>query len=165
MSIAQSLLPEWDHEVENTKKMLAAVPDIDMDWKPHDKSMSLGKLAAHVAEIPLWMSSTLEQPELNWADFNYKPPEWTSTAVNQADFAERANAAREILARTTDATMFENWTMRNGDRVYFTMPKIAVLRNFVMNHIVHHRAQLGVYLRLNGCKIPGMYGPSADETM
>lgn len=165
MSIAQSLLPEWDHEVGNTKKMLAAVPDGDMNWKPHEKSMTLGRLAAHVAEIPMWMSTTLELPELNWADFNYTPPEWKSSAANQLDFEQRAAAAREVLARTSDATMFENWTMRNGDHVFFTMPKVVVLRNFVLNHIVHHRAQLGVYLRIQGCKIPGMYGPSADETM
>lgn len=165
MTIAQSLLGEWDHETGNTKKMLQAVPDTNMDWKPHEKSMSLGRLASHVAEIADWMGATLNAPELNWAEFNYSPPEWKSSAANVADFEAKAAAARVILAAASDEDMMKPWTMRNGDQVFFTMPKIAVLRNFVFNHIVHHRAQLGVYLRMQDVKIPGMYGPSADESM
>ncbi|MEX2048304.1 MAG: DinB family protein [Gemmatimonadota bacterium] len=152
MSIAQSLLGEWDHEVQNTKKMLDAVPDGAEDFKPHEKSLPLGRLASHVAEF-------------DWATFGYKPPSWPGSAKNAASYLEKAAAAREILAATSDEEMMKPWTMRNGDQVFFTMPKVAVLRNFVFNHIVHHRAQLGVYLRMQGVKVPGMYGPSADESM
>lgn len=165
MSIAQSFLGEWDHEVESTKKMLAAVPDGHADWKPAEKSMAMGRLAVHVCELPDWAAVTLLQPELDFAKFEYKPPAYTTAAENVAQFEKKAAAARAIIAAASDATYMENWTMRQGDQVFMTMPKVAVLRSFVFNHLIHHRAQLGVYLRMNGVKVPGMYGPSADESM
>lgn len=165
MSIVRALLEEWDHEVQNTKKMLEAVPDGVDEFKPHEKSMSLGRLAAHIAEIPEWMAPALRAPELDWATLQYTPPMWPGAAQNAAKYAANAAAAREILASAEEAGLAEPWTMRNGDRVIFTLPKAAVLRNFIFNHTVHHRAQLGVYLRMLGAKVPGMYGPSADEAM
>lgn len=165
MSIAQSFLGEWDHEVENTKKMLAAVPDGHADWKPSEKSMEMGRLAAHVAELADWAGVTLAQPGLDWASFTYTPPVYTTASDNVAKFEAKAKDARAVIAATSDAAFMEPWTMRKGEHVFFTMPKVAVLRNFVFNHIVHHRAQLSVYLRMHGVKVPGMYGPSADESM
>jgi uncharacterized damage-inducible protein DinB len=127
--------------------------------------MLLGRLASHVAELPDWVAATIHAPELDWATFAYTPPSWPGSAKNAANYLEKAAAARQILAATSDEEMMKPWTMRNGEHVFFTMPKVAVLRNFVFNHIVHHRAQLGVYLRMQGVKVPGMYGPSADESM
>jgi uncharacterized damage-inducible protein DinB len=165
MSIAESMLPEWDAEVASTRKLLAVLPDGHASFKPHEKSMDLGRLALHVAEIPEWMGMTIGTPELDFAKFDYKPPTWSSADDVRARFEKSVTAARQALAGTSDATMMENWTMRQGEQVYFTMPKVAVLRSFVFNHLVHHRAQLGVYLRMNNVAIPGMYGPSADEPM
>jgi uncharacterized damage-inducible protein DinB len=165
MSIAQSFLGDWDQEMQNTSKMLAAVPDGHADWKPSEKSMPLGRLAGHVAELADWAGVTMNFPELDFAKFEYKPPVYTTAADNVAKFEVKAKAAREIIANASDAAYMEPWTMRNGAQVFFTMPKVAVMRNFVFNHMIHHRAQLVVYLRMLGAKVPGMYGPSADEGM
>jgi uncharacterized damage-inducible protein DinB len=168
MSIAQGFLGEWDQEVESTKKLLALVPADKADWKPHPKSMSLGRLASHVAELPSWASATLELDEL---DMNppggpaYTPAEFGSTETNLANFERIAVEARKAIERAPDAEFMRNWTLKTGGNALFTMPKIAVLRSFVFNHLIHHRAQLGVYLRLQDVKIPGMYGPSADYPM
>ncbi|MGE0439992.1 MAG: DinB family protein [Gemmatimonadales bacterium] len=164
MSIAQSLLGEWDQEVANTVKMLSAVPEADQHWAPHAKSMKLGQLAAHIAEVPSWASVTVNTSELDFAT-GYTPPSFGSTAANVAAFEAQAKAARAALAGASDEEFMKSWTLRNGDQVFFTMPKIAVIRSFVFNHLIHHRAQLGVYLRLRDVKVPGMYGPSADEGM
>ena len=168
MSIAQSLLGEWDHEVESTKKMLLMVPDAKADWKPHAKSMTMGRLASHVAELTGWATTTIQQDEL---DLNppggapWKPTVFTSALDNVALFDKLQEAGRAAIAGASDADFMKPWTLKNGGQVYFTMPKIAVMRSFVFNHIVHHRAQLSVYLRLNDISVPGMYGPSADESM
>ena len=165
MSIGQSLLGEWDAEVANTVRMLSVVPDGKGDWAPHAKSMSLGRIATHIAELPDWSGVTLNFPELDFAKFDYKPTPFTTTAENVAVFKAKAKAAREVLANAADATFMEPWTLRKGEQVYFTMPKIAVIRSFVFNHMIHHRAQLSVYLRLLDVKFPGMYGPTADDPM
>ncbi len=165
MSIAQSLLGEWDHEVANTIKMLQAVPDGRADWAPHAKSMNLGRIATHLAELPEWAGMTLHTPELDFAKFDYKPKAFTTTAENVAAYEANAKAARAALEAASDAAFMEPWTMRTGETIHFTMPKIAVIRSFVFNHQVHHRAQLSVYLRLLDVPVPGMYGPSADFPM
>lgn len=165
MSIAQSLLGEWDQEVASTKRMLAAVPEAAADWKPHEKSMTLGRLASHVAEIPDWAGATLNFAELDFAKAGYQPPTFGSTAENLARFEKSAAAAREVIAKATDEDFMKTWSLRNGDQVYFTLPKVAVIRSFVFNHLIHHRAQLSVYLRLQNVPVPGMYGPTADEPM
>ena len=163
MSIAHALLGEWDQEVESTKKMLAAIPEDKAAWKPHAKSMSLGQLASHVAEIPGWASVTMATSELDFS--GYQPPKFASTTSNLAAFDASAKAARAAIEASSDADFMQTWTLKSGDQVFFTLPKIAVMRSFVFNHIIHHRAQLSVYLRLNDVPVPGMYGPSADETM
>jgi uncharacterized damage-inducible protein DinB len=163
MSIAQSLLPEFDHEFATLRKTLERVPDGKMDYTPHAKSMAMGRLAGHLTELPGWVNATIEQDVLDFAKFDYKPfvPATAAECVAALDAA--IAKARPVLAATSDADMMKPWTLRQGDQVFFTMPKVAVLRSFVMNHMIHHRAQLGVYLRLNDVPVPGTYGPSADE--
>lgn len=163
MSIAQSLLPEFDHEFATLRKTLERVPDAKMDYAPHAKSMNMGRLAGHLAELPGWVNATIEHDELDFGKMAYKPfiPATTAELVSALDAA--LAKARPVLAGTSDAEMMKPWTLRTNEQIYFTMPKVAVLRSFVMNHMIHHRAQLGVYLRLNDVPVPGTYGPSADE--
>lgn len=163
MSIAQSLLPEFDHEFATLRKTLERVPDDRWDYAPHPKSMSLARLTGHLAELGGWVNSTLEADELDFSTMSYTPFIPSSTAELVAKLDAIVAAARPVLAATSDATMMQPWTLRQGAQVFFTMPKVAVLRSFVMNHMIHHRAQLGVYLRLNDLPVPSTYGPSADE--
>lgn len=163
MSIAQSLLPEFDHEFATLRKTLERVPEGKGDFKPHPKSMALNRLAGHLTELPGWVNSTVEQDELDFATMNYTPFIPTSTTDLVAALDKAVAKARPALAATSDADMMKPWTLRRGDQVILTLPKVAVLRSFVMNHMIHHRAQLGVYLRLNDVAVPSTYGPSADE--
>ena len=159
----QSLIPEFQHEASSTRKILERVPDGKLDWKPHDKSMTLGRLASHIAEIPDWMTVTLTTDELDFAKGDYKFTAPANTAELIAKFQDSCHKALEQLKAATDETLMGPWTLRNGDHVIFTMPRIATLRSFVMNHFIHHRGQLSVYLRLLDVPVPGMYGPTADE--
>lgn len=163
MSIAQSMLPEFDHEFATLRKILERVPDGKNDFAPHAKSMKMGQLAGHLAELPGWVNATVEQDELDFAKMAYKPFIPANTAELVAALDKALEKARPALAGTSDADMMKPWTLRQGEQVFFTMPKVAVLRSFVMNHMIHHRAQLGVYLRMNDVPLPGSYGPSADE--
>ena len=163
MTILQSLLPEFDHEMAGTRRTLERVPWEKADWRPHSKSYPLGHLATHLAEVASWGSFTLESDELDFATFDYKPPQHRSTAELVATFDGYVAASRAALARHDDATAMAPWTMRQGDQIFFTLPRVAVLRSFVLSHTIHHRAQLGVYLRLLDLPVPALYGPSADE--
>lgn len=163
MSIAQSLLPEFDMEMASTRTTLARLPEDKLDWTPDPKSMPLGRLAAHVAEMPGWAVLTLKQDGLDFAEGGYVPAVATSAADAVRILDENVKAAREAIASTTDEEFMKPWTLRAGDQIFFTMPKIAVLRGMVMNHTIHHRGQLTVYYRLNGVPVPALYGPSADE--
>ncbi len=163
MPIAQSLLPEFDHEFATLRKTLERVPEGKWDYAPHAKSMNLGRLSGHLAELGSWVNATLEADELDFGKMQYVPFVPTSSADLLAKLDAVVAAARPVLAAAGDAEMMKPWTLRTGEQVYFTMPKIAVLRTFVMNHMIHHRAQLGVYLRLNDVPVPSTYGPSADE--
>ena len=161
MSISQSLLPEFDHEMATARKCIERVPEDKFGWKPHERSMAMGHLASHIAEMPAWAVSGLKQDSLDMA--GYKP--WTAT--NQAEllatFDKNVAAAREAIASTDDATYMKNWALKAGDKELMTMPKIVVVRSFVLNHVIHHRGQLSVYLRENNVPVPSIYGPSADE--
>ncbi len=161
--LASAFLAELDNEAKVTRAVLERVPADKFDWKPHEKSMAFGRLASHIAEMFGWTASTLRSDVLDFATMDYKPFEPTSTEELVAYFDEHIAKAKAILAETSDETFMTNWTMRNGETVYFTMPKVAVMRTFVMNHIIHHRGQLSVYLRLNDIPVPSIYGPSADE--
>ena len=162
-NIASALIAEMEHEAEVTRTCLERVPAEKFDWKPHEKSMPFGRLAVHVAEMFAWTPPTLQQAELDFAKMDYKPYEPASTADLVAFLDKNVAEAIDALRNTTDEQFLESWTMRNAETVYFTMPKVAVMRSFVMNHIIHHRGQLSVYLRLNDIAVPAIYGPSADE--
>jgi uncharacterized damage-inducible protein DinB len=161
--IAQSMLGEFDHEMANLRKVLERVPEDKPTFAPHPKSMGMGRLAGHLAELPDWLGMTLATDELDFGAGGYTPFVPATRAELLARFDNGVAAARRALAIATDQQMMGSWTLRNGDTHYFTMPRVAVIRSMVLNHLIHHRAQLGVYLRMNDVPVPGMYGPSADD--
>lgn len=161
--LAMAFLNELENEAKVTRQCLERVPADKFDWKPHEKSMTFGRLAVHCAEMFGWTKETLKQDVLDFATADFKPFEPTTNEELLAFFDDHIAKAKAILAETSDEIFLTEWTMRNADQVYFTMPKVAVMRSFVMNHIVHHRGQLTVYLRLNDIPVPSIYGPSADE--
>ena len=166
MSIAQSLLPEFDHEMANTRKTLERVPEDKPSWKPHEKSMTMGRLAQHTGEIPSWVAVMIEKDSL---DINppgsppYQPTAMKSRKDLLDAFDKTVKSARAALSAVSDEQLMKPWALLSGGKTIFTLPRIAVLRGFIMNHMIHHRAQLGVYLRLNNVPVPSIYGPSADE--
>jgi uncharacterized damage-inducible protein DinB len=161
--IAQSMLGEFDHEMSNLRKVLERVPEDKPAFAPHPKSMPMATLAGHLAELAGWLTMTLKTDELDFGAGEYKPFAPATRAELLARFDEGVASARAALAGATDDQMMSPWTLKNGATVYFTMPRVAVIRGMVLNHIIHHRAQLGVYLRMNDIPLPGMYGPSADD--
>lgn len=162
MPLVDALLPEFDHEMATTRKLLERVPEDTLAWKPHERSWSLGELAQHVSMIPMWGSLTLAQPEIDLAG-DTRPEPVRSRAELLAGFDDRVATTRGALAGRTDAELMAPWSLRRDGEVLFTMPKAAVWRSFVMNHLIHHRGQLSLYLRLQNVPVPAMYGPSADE--
>lgn len=167
MGLSESLLPEFDNEMANTRKTLERVPDNKSDWKPHPKSTAMGGLATHLGNIPTWVGYTINQDSLDLAPGG-KPLPPAELAKSQAEllatFDANVATARAAIAGASDADLFKQWTLMSNGNALLTLPKIAVLRSFVMNHLIHHRAQLGVYLRLNDIPVPSIYGPSADES-
>jgi uncharacterized damage-inducible protein DinB len=166
MTIAQSILPEFDQEMQNTRKTLERVPDDKWNWKPHDKSGTVGWLAGHVATLPGWLAMTLKTEQLDYAPVggpSYQPPKMDNRKELLAEFDKNAAESRTALANASDQDMLKGWKLLAGGKEIFTMPRIACIRGMVMNHLIHHRAQLGVYFRLLGIPVPGHYGPSADE--
>ena len=143
MAIKDSLLADYDHEMGTTRRLLERLPDDKLTWKPHDKSMSLGGLATHVSRIPQWAGTILNDPFF--------------------DLAEAPRARTRAWMDKTDGEYNSLWTLRRGGQQMFTVPRVAAFRSFVLHHIIHHRGQLSVYLRLNDVAIPAIYGPSADE--
>jgi uncharacterized damage-inducible protein DinB len=162
-NLAAALIGELQHEAATTRKVLERIPAEKFDYKPHEKSMTMGRLASHVAEMTSWVTETTTKSELDFSTMDYKPFEPQTTEELVAFFDKLVTDAIEALKNTSDEAMMENWTLRNGETVYFTMPRIQTLRGMVFNHIVHHRGQLSVYMRLNDIPVPGLYGPSADE--
>jgi uncharacterized damage-inducible protein DinB len=162
MAMVDALLPEFDREMTITRKLLERVPEDKFAWKPHTKSWSLGDLATHVATLPGWGAVTLNQSEFDVGVQN------TNTAVTSrvdllTRFDKNVSETRSALTGKSDAEMMAPWSLKQNGQKLFTMPKTAVWRGFVLNHLVHHRGQLSVYLRLNDVPVPAMYGPSADE--
>jgi uncharacterized damage-inducible protein DinB len=162
MPIAQTLLPEFDQEMQSTRKLLECVPDGKFAYKPHEKSMTLGHLAAHVAQIPEYITSTLKLERLDFTGEEQQALPATRKELLEA-FDKRAAEARGLLANATDEELAKIWTLTFKGQQVFSLPRAAVLRSMCLNHLYHHRGQLGVYLRINNVAIPGMYGPSADE--
>ena len=167
MRIADALLPEFDHEMANTRKMLERIPQEKWDWRPHPKSWTTRELATHIATIPSWMADTIEKDSFDFAPVGgepYKPPVFDATQEALAAFDKGVAGARAALVPAEDGDLMKDWALLAGGRVIFSMPRVACIRGFVMNHLVHHRGQLAVYLRLCDVAVSGMYGPSADET-
>jgi len=167
MSIAQSLLPEFDHEMANTRECLSRIPADKLDWKAHEKSHDLGGLATHMANMPKWTVMTLtelsfEMEPAGEEPLTEDPVESVGGALEMFD--ANVAAARAAIAKASDEDMMTSWTLLKGGEEVLSMPRIAVLRSFIMNHMIHHRGQLGVYLRLNDVPLPALYGRSADET-
>lgn len=164
MALIDSLLPEFDREMGLTRRALERVPDGRFDWRPHPTSMTLGRLAEHLTEMPMWATKTLEQSELEASTQrspDYRPP--ATRAAVLAQFDANYRAARQLLVNKTDAEFAAPWKLKNGGKEVFTAPKAMVMRNFVLNHMIHHRGQLTVYLRMLAVPVPSIYGPSGDE--
>ena len=162
MPIAQMLLPEFDQEMKSTRKLLECVPDGKFDYKPHEKSMTLGGLAAHVGEMPNYAVGTLSVEHMNFTGEEKPFAPATRQELLEA-FDKYVVQARELLSKATDEDLAKVWTLTYKGQQVFSMPRAAVLRSMVLSHLIHHRGQLGVYLRMNNVEFPGMYGPSADE--
>jgi uncharacterized damage-inducible protein DinB len=163
MSIVPLLLSEFDQESQNTQKVLERVPADKWDWKPHEKSGTLGWLAGHVATLPGFTVQTIKTLELEIEGGDW--PKVTKHADLLAAFAQQSAEGRAALAGVTDEQLRETWTLKWKGNVVFAMPRYQVLRGMCFNHIVHHRAQLTVYLRLLNVPVPAIYGPSADEQL
>ena len=157
-----ALLPEFDHEMANTRKALERIPEDQLAFKPHEKSWTLRELAGHVAQVPGWLTMTLETSELDVSQ-PFPQRKLDTKADILATFDAALAGARPALEAASADDLMAPWTMKMGEETVFSMPKIAVHRSFVMNHMVHHRGQLTVYLRLSGGSVPALYGPSADE--
>jgi uncharacterized damage-inducible protein DinB len=165
MALNTALIGELKHESANTRKMLERVPTDKLNWMPHEKSMKLGRLAKHVADLPAWVERIMTADEFDFAtgNFNREPPASTEDILKLSD--QRVAEATKILESASDESLNATWAARRGDHIMFQMPKRVALRSFAFNHVYHHRGQLSVYLRLLNIPVPGMYGPSADETI
>ncbi len=166
-ALAASFLPEFDAEMAGTRKTLERVPEASFGWKPHPKSFSMGDLASHLASIPGWLTVTLTADSFDTAPGG-TPLSFPAAATREellSRFDKNVAEARAALTATGDAAFAGSWSLLANGEALFTMPRGACVRGFVLNHLVHHRAQLGLYLRLNGVPVPALYGPSADEQM
>jgi len=166
MSLSEALLPEYDHEMAGARKTLERVPENKFTWKPHEKSGTMIWLAGHLANIPGWAVITIKDDALDMAPNGVPmspPPTPKSTKELLEIFDKNVTEGRAAIAGASDAHLFKPWSLLNNGKTMLTLPRIACLRSWVMNHSIHHRAQLGVYLRLNNLPVPSIYGPSADE--
>lgn len=166
MTIGQTMLGEFEQEMENTRKVLERVPDDKWNWKPHEKSGTVGWLAGHIANLPGWAAMTIQTTELDYAPVNgpsYQPPKITNRKELLAEFEKNVADTRAALGSVSDQDITKGWTLLAGGKTIFTMPRVACIRSVVLNHLIHHRAQLTVYFRLLDVAVPGLYGPSADE--
>lgn len=163
MPLKDGILSEFDHEMGTTRRLLERIPEADLAWKPHDKSFTLGQLAAHIANLLNWALTTFDSDTFDLADAGPRGVPPASVAALLLTFDANVKKARAKIDEQTDPAFFARWTLKNNGEEVFTMPKIAVLRSFVLNHLIHHRGQLSVYLRLRNVPLPSIYGPTADE--
>jgi uncharacterized damage-inducible protein DinB len=165
LAITDALIPEYDHEMGTTRRLLDRVPEAEFSWRPHQKSRSLGELSGHLAQIPHWCRIVLESSSFDLAesvdDTRAKAPPSRSALLKEFDAS--VSAARGLLVRMTDAELLAQWTLNRADQEILSLPRISAVRSFVMNHSIHHRGQLTVYLRLRDVLLPPIYGPTADE--
>lgn len=172
MSISDSLLPEFDHEMANTRKLLELIPDDKVNWKPHTKSRTLGQLAMHLGYLPVWVNNILTQFEFDLDSSTtgvhaknaggYVRPEFESTEKMIKFFDENVASSRKAIASASDKDMLVKWALKKSGKTIFSFPRISVLRSFVISHSIHHRGQLTVYLRLIDIPLPNIYGATAD---
>lgn len=166
MTLSELFLPEFDNEMKGTRRTLERVPESKFAWKPHEKSGSMGWLAGHLSNLPWWATITVNQDSLDLMPGGKPLPQFAppaTTAELLANFDAKCAEGRAAIAGASDEALRKPWTLYKNGQQLLVMPKFVVLRNFVLNHIIHHRAQLGVYLRLNDIAVPSIYGPSADE--
>jgi len=163
MSVNTSFIGELKHEAGNTRKLLEKVPFDNPNWQPHEKSMVIGRLATHIAELPVWITRILSTDEFDFAAHTFKAHVAASKEELMQIFNDNLNAAVESLEKAKDEDFSKTWTLRRGDVVVAQIPRKIAIRNITLNHIIHHRGQLTVYLRLLNVPVPGIYGPSADE--
>src|SRR5246127_4096889 len=166
MKYAETILPEFDQEMANTRRVLERVPDDKLDWRAHPKSNTIGWNANHLAEILGWVEGMLTAPSWDFAPVGgetYQSPKLTSRREILNLFDRNVAAARRAVAAVKDEEMGKRWSLRQAGKPIFTLPRAAVIRTFVLNHLIHHRAHLCVYLRLNDIPVPRMYDPSGDE--
>ena len=166
MTYAETLLPEFDQEMANTRKVLERIPEDKLDWRAHPKSNTIGWNANHLADLVNWLAQALTRPSLDVAPVGGEPypfPKLTSRREILDLFDRNVAAARTAIMALRDEELVQMWTLLRAGQPIFTMPRAAVVRGVVLNHLIHHRAHLCVYLRLNGIPVPGMYGPSGDE--
>jgi uncharacterized damage-inducible protein DinB len=163
MKMSDALLPEFDHEIATTRKLLERVPEDKWDWTPHEKSMKLGRLACHVAELTQFATAVANTDSMDFAKGDYKVIDASGRQQLLEAFDKAAAEARAAIAASKDEEMGKPWSLLFDGKPVMTMPKAGVLRTAMMNHLIHHRGQLSVYLRLTGAPVPSIYGPSADE--
>ena len=164
MNVRESLLPEFDHEMTMTRVVLERLPEAAFEWRPHPKSYTLGGLATHLAQIPHWGTSILSHDFYDLATSTTRDP-LTSLGAVLETFDGHVREVRSALVGLTDGQLLQPWVLRRAEKVVLSMPRVSALRGFVVRHLVHHRGQMTVYLRLNGVPLPPLYGPTADETM
>ena len=163
MPIAASLLPEFDNEMKITRTLIERVPDSLAAWKPHEKSMTMGKLAIHLPGLVDMVQPILTQSEFDLAEAGKHELAWESNAQALAQFDRAVASSRALIAAASDDQLNAMWTFKVGGHTVMSLPRVAALRGFVMNHVIHHRGQLSVYLRLNDIALPEIYGPNADS--
>jgi uncharacterized damage-inducible protein DinB len=159
----QSFIAELKHEATSTKRILERVPEGKFDWKPHEKSMTLGRLASHVAELPGFLNSILTMDDFDFTKGHYKASHPKTPEELMNVFQEKLDEVVETMQNTNDEKMHANFTLRSGNHVIASIPRMIAVRSMAFNHIIHHRGQIAVYLRLLDIPVPGLYGPSADE--
>ena len=164
MNVRESLLPEFDHETTMTRVVLERLPEAAFEWRPHPKSYTLGGLATHLAQIPHWGTSILTKDFYDLASSTTREPLTSLQAVLDT-FDGHVREVRSALVGLTDGQLLQPWALRRAEKIVLSMPRVSALRGFVVRHLVHHRGQMTVYLRLNGVPLPPLYGPTADETM
>lgn len=162
MPINQLLIEEFERESKTTRSILEKIPTEHISYKPHEKSMALGALAAHIGEIHGWLDLMLNGEELDFATMNYTPPVIKESADIMKVFEDNLAIGKSELQNAVNEKFNGTWRMRHGERIFFELPRTEVVRTWVFNHIVHHRAQLGVYLRMLNIALPSSYGPTAD---
>ena len=162
MTMIEAFKAEFEQEAPVTKKMLELIPDSEWNWKPHEKSMTIGKLGTHIAEIPHWAADIINRSEFDMIPAEHKPTVCNNHAEAVAMFEKNMKSAIQAMGIQSDAYMMEPWTFKNQGKPVFTMPRISTLRAMFLNHVIHHRGQLSVFLRLKNVPLPSVYGPTAD---